>query len=111
MNEDTIFDDPGDAAEDNLPPPHDYSEGYGIQGDPGDEQPEEKPDLTLVEGGATMKSSTMDDVHAWILAALDACEVLCNHSPSREASITMTKLEEAEMWLVKLYGAEGGESA
>lgn len=41
------------------------------------------------------------ELHSWIISATDICDVLASSEPSRELSIVKTKLEEAEMWLLK----------
>jgi hypothetical protein len=47
------------------------------------------------------------DLYSWIISALDIAEALSKQEPSRELSIVTTKLEEAEMWLLKLEREEG----
>jgi hypothetical protein len=47
------------------------------------------------------------DLYSWIISALDIAEALSKQEPSRELSIVKTKLEEAEMWLLKLEREEG----
>ncbi len=51
------------------------------------------------------------DLHTWIASSLDLSEAMAKMQPSRELSLVITKLEEAEMWLIKLFPgtSEGGE--
>lgn len=39
--------------------------------------------------------------HSWLIGAFDAVEALAKNEGSRELSLVLTKLEEAEMWLLR----------
>ena len=43
------------------------------------------------------------DLHTWIVSSLDLAEGMAKQKPSRELALVLTKLEEAEMWLIKLF--------
>jgi hypothetical protein len=46
------------------------------------------------------------DLHAYIIACTDVAEVVARFKPGREIALVRTKLEEAEMWLLKALGEE-----
>ena len=41
------------------------------------------------------------DLHSWLLGAIDITDRLARQNRSRELALVGTKLEEAEMWLLK----------
>jgi hypothetical protein len=77
-----------------------------------------EPDLTPLDGGMAHDEEidfgrlTADllraDLEALIIAAHDCAEALAKQERSRSLSLVITKLDEAEMWCLRLneYGKE-----
>lgn len=57
----------------------------------------------LDQEGPVDPDSLQVDLHSWLLGSTDIAEALAKARPSRELALVKTKLEEAEMWLLKMF--------
>jgi hypothetical protein len=80
--------------EDSLQPVFEHDSPAVIaDADPGDEQ---------VEGAPIDAAALLGDLHTYIVSSLDLAEWVCqNGHNSRELRHAITRLEEAEFWVLK----------
>lgn len=78
------------------------------EADPGDETDPPQPETPAHEQDADDTATLCADLHQWIVSSLDLAEAISERDSTREINLAVTKLEEAEMWLLKLlpFGEE-----
>lgn len=77
-----------------------------VDEDPGDETDSAEPDVPADAGEGTEADEVLDadallnDLHTWIVSSLDLSEYLISQIGGRELALCITKLQEAEFWLL-----------
>ena len=105
--------DPGDEAELPVGDISSVAPEAVVQADPGDEsdfQAQPAPEDAFDPSASDIRDDSPEqlqaDLHTYIVSSLDLALAAMEKVPTRELAITITKLEEAEMWLLKTWPAE-----